>query len=163
MSYADRAEFAAYVCQECEAVITDRHKPEMLQHGEWRTVEQRTQFPRKVAFWINTLYSPFVRFSEMAKEFLTSKDDPDAFQNFTNSWLAEPWEDTKLKTSADLVLERQTALAEYTVPAWAKVLTAGVDVQETCVYWTIRAWGNYLTSQNIAHGQAGSLRRLSAS
>ena len=160
MSYADRAEFAAYVCQECEAVITDRDKPEMLKHGEWRIVEQRTQFPRKVAFWLNTLYSPFVRFSEMAKEFLTSKDDPDAFQNFTNSWLAEPWEDTKLKTSADLVLERQTALAEYTVPAWAKVLTAGVDVQETCVYWTIRAWGNYLTSQNIAHGQAWSFAEV---
>ena len=160
MSYADRAEFAAYVCQECGAVITDRDKPEMLKHGEWRIVEQRTQFPRKVAFWLNTLYSPFVRFSEMAKEFLTSKDDPDAFQNFTNSWLAEPWEDTKLKTSADLVLERQTALAEYTVPAWAKVLTAGVDVQETCVYWTIRAWGNYLTSQNIAHGQAGSFAEV---
>ena len=160
MSYADRAEFAAYVCQECGAVITDRDKPEMLKHGEWRIVEQRTQFPRKVAFWLNTLYSPFVRFSEMAKGFLTSKDDPDAFQNFTNSWLAEPWEDTKLKTSADLVLERQTALAEYTVPAWAKVLTAGVDVQETCVYWTIRAWGNYLTSQNIAHGQAGSFAEV---
>ena len=160
MSYADRAEFAAYVCQECDAIITDRDKPEMLKHGEWRIVEQRTQFPRKVAYWLNTLYSPFVRFSEMAKEFLTSKDDPEKFQNFTNSWLAEPWEDTKLKTSADLVLERQTALAEYTVPAWAKVLTAGVDVQETCVYWTIRAWGNYLTSQNIAHGQAGSFAEV---
>ena len=43
MSYADRAEFAVYVCQECSAIITDRDKPEMLQHGEWRTVEQRTQ------------------------------------------------------------------------------------------------------------------------
>ena len=160
MSYADRAEFAAYVCQECDAIITDRDKPEMLKHGEWRIVEQRTQFPRKVAYWLNTLYSPFVRFSEMAKEFLTSKDDPEKFQNFTNSWLAEPWEDTKLKTNADLVLERQTALQEYTVPEWAKVLTAGVDVQETCVYWTIRAWGNYLTSQNIAHGQAGSFAEV---
>ena len=160
MSYVDRAEFAAYVCQECDAIITDRDKPEMLKHGEWRIVEQRTQFPRKVAYWLNTLYSPFVRFSEMAKEFLTSKDDPEKFQNFTNSWLAEPWEDTKLKTNADLVLERQTALQEYTVPEWAKVLTAGVDVQETCVYWTIRAWGNYLTSQNIAHGQAGSFAEV---
>jgi len=160
MSYADRAEFAVYVCQECSAIITDRDKPEMLQHGEWRTVEQRTQFPRKAAFWLNTLYSPFVRFSEMAKEYLMSKDDPDAFQNFTNSWLAEPWEDTKLKTNADLVLERQTTLPEFTVPAWAKILTAGVDVQETSVYWTIRAWGNYLTSQNIAHGQAGSFAEV---
>ena len=160
MSYADRAEFATYECQECHGVITDQMKPEMLRHGEWRTVEQNTQFTRKVAYWINTLYSPFVRFSEMAKEFLMSKDDPDAFQNFTNSWLAEPWEDTKLKTSADLVMERQTELQEFIVSGWTKLLTAGVDVQETCVYWSIRAWGNYLTSQNIAHGQAGSFAEV---
>lgn len=160
MSYADRAEFATYECQECHGVITDQMKPEMLRHGEWRTVEQNTQFTRKVAYWINTLYSPFVRFSEMAKEFLMSKDDPDAFQNFTNSWLAEPWEDTKLKTSADLVMERQTELQEFIVPEWTKILTAGIDVQETCVYWSIRAWGNYLTSQNIAHGQVGSFAEV---
>ncbi len=156
MSYADRAELAAYVCQECGGVITDRHKPQMLRLGEWRTVEARAVPARKVAFWLNTLYSPFVRFSEAVKAFLASKDDPELLQNFVNSWLAEPWEDTRLKTNADLVLERQTDLPEFTVPAWAKVLTAGVDVQETCVYWSIRAWGNHLTSQNIAHGQAGS-------
>lgn len=160
MTYADRAEFANYVCQECGCIITDRDKPEMLRYGEWRTVQANTKFPRKIAFWINTLYSPFVRFSEIAKAFLMSKDDPDAFQNFTNSWLAEPWEDTKLKTSADLVMDRQTEVPEFTVPQWAKLLTAGVDVQETCVYWTIRAWGNYLTSQNIAHGQAWSFSEV---
>ena len=160
MTYADRAEFASYVCQECGCVITDQHKAQMLRYGEWRTVEKHTQFPRKVAFWMNTLYSPFVRFSEIAKAFLMSKDDPDQFQNFTNSWLAEPWEDTKLKTNADLVLERQTELPEYTVPKWAKLLTAGVDVQETSVYFTIRAWGNYLTSQNIVHGQVYSFSEI---
>lgn len=160
MSYADRAEFAVYACQECGAIITDREKPQMLRHGEWRSVQKSTQFPRNVAFWINTLYSPFVRFSEIVKEFLTTKDDPEEFQNFVNSWLAEAWEDTKLKTSADLVLERQTNLPEYTVPGWAKLLTAGVDVQETSLYWTIRAWGNFLTSQNVAHGQAFSLSEI---
>ena len=160
MSYADRAEFAVYVCQECGAVITDRDKPRMLRYGEWRTVQENTKYSRKVAFWMNTLYSPFVRFSEIAKEFLISKDDPDAFQNFSNSWLAEPWEDTKLKTNADTVLERQTETAQYLVPPWAKLLTAGVDVQETSVYWTIRAWGDYWTSQNIAHGQALSFREI---
>lgn len=160
MSYADRAEFANYVCQECGCVITDRDKPQMLRYGEWRTVDSRATVVKKVAFWLNTLYSPFVRFSEIAKEFLTSKNDPEDFQNFTNSWLAEPWEDTKLKTNADTVMERQTELPEYTVPEWAKLLTAGVDVQETSVYWTIRAWGNYLTSQNIAHGQAFSFAEI---
>lgn len=160
MSYADRAEFAVYICQECGCIITDQDKPNMLRYGEWRIVKQNTKFVRKVAFWMNTLYSPFVRFSEIAKEFLDSKDDPEKLQNFVNSWLAEPWEDTKLKTNADLVLERQTDYEEFVVPEWAKLLTGGVDVQETCLYWSIRAWGNFFTSQNIAHGQAFSFQEV---
>ena len=160
MSYADRAEFATYVCQECGCVLTDKDKPDMLRYGEWRVVRERTKFAKKVAFWMNTLYSPFVRFSEIAKAFLESKDDPEKLQNFVNSWLAEPWEDTKLKTSIDLVMERQTEYPELVVPEWAKVLTAGVDVQENCFYWSIRAWGDYFTSQNIAHGQAYSFSEI---
>lgn len=160
MSYADRAEFATYVCQECGCVITDNDKHNMLKLGEWRVVHHRTKYVRNVAFWINTLYSPFVRWSDIAKEFLSTKDDPEDFQNFVNSWLAEPWEDTKLKTSAELVLERQTELPSYMLPKWTKLLTAGVDVQENSLYWTIRAWGNYLTSQNIAHGQALSFEEI---
>ncbi len=154
MSYVDRAEFATYVCQECGCVITDADKNNMIRQGEWRIVRHNTKYVRSVAFWINTLYSPFVRWADIVKEFLTTKDDPELFQNFVNSWLAEAWEDTKLKTSAELVLERQTELPEYIVPSWAKLLTAGVDVQESSLYWSIRAWGDYLTSQNIAHGQA---------
>lgn len=160
LSYIDRAEFANYVCQECGCVITDNDKHQMIKLGEWRAVRHSTKFVRNVAFWINTLYSPFVRFSDIAKEFLTTKDDPEAFQNFVNSWLAEPWEDTKLKTNAELVLERQTEVPALVVPEWAKLLTGGVDVQENCLYWTIRAWGDFLTSQNIAHGQALSFEEI---
>lgn len=160
MSYIDRAEFANYVCQECGCIITDSQKHQMLREGEWRVVKKNTKFASTVAFWINTLYSPFVRFSEIAKEFLKTKDDPEEFQNFVNSWLAEPWEDTKLKTSAELVLERQTELSAFVLPEWTELLTGGVDVQENCVYWTIRAWGKYLTSQNIAHGQALSFEEV---
>lgn len=160
MSYADRAELAAYVCQKCGGIITDNDKHNMLRLGEWRTVRHNTKYARKVAFWINTLYSPFVRWSQIAKEFLSSKDDPEEFQNFVNSWLAEPWEDTKLKTNAELVMQRQTNIPALTVPSWAKMITAGVDVQETSLYWTIRAWGDFLTSQNIAHGQALSFEEI---
>ena len=88
---------------------------------------------------------------------MRSKDDSELLQNFANSWLAEPWEDTKLKTSADLVMERQTEVEEYCLPDWTKLLTGGVDVQENGVYWTIRAWGDFLTSQNVAHGYALNL------
>lgn len=160
MSYMDRAECASYVCQKCGCVITDNDKHNMLKKGEWRDVRRSTKYARNVAFWINTLYSPFVRWSDIAREFLLSKDNPELLQNFVNSWLAEPWEDTKLKTNADLVLERQTELPQFVVPSWTKMLTAGVDVQESSLYWTIRAWGDYLTSQNIAHGQALSFEEI---
>ena len=160
LSYADRAECAAYVCQECGCLINDYEKSQMLKCGRWQTVKQNTKYAKKVVYWINTLYSPFVRFADAAREFLYAKDDPERLQNFVNSWLAEPWEDTKLKTSADLVLERQTDISAFTVPSWTKLLTGGVDVQENCLYWSIRAWGDYLTSQNIAHGQALSFAEV---
>lgn len=160
LSSEDRAAQAVYVCQECGAVITDSDKTQALIKGEWRAIKETTKTARTVAFWMNTLYSPFTSFSQIAKEFIKSKDDPDKLHNFANSWLAEPWEDTKLKTNADLVMERQTAVPAYTVPDWAKFITGGVDVQENSIYWTIRAFGNHITSQNIAHGQVFSWNEL---
>ncbi len=160
LSVSDRADQAVYVCQECGCVITDADKDRMLRYGEWKTVHENTSARKRVGYWISTLYSPFVRFSEIALEFMKSKDDPEKLQNFVNSWLAEPWEDTKLKTSADTVMERQTDVPELTVPEWARMITGGVDIQETVMYWTIRAWGNFITSQNIAHGQATSFAEI---
>ena len=157
---ADRAEMAVYICQACGSVITDQDKNGMLRAGRWQAVKQKAGLQKSVAFWINTLYSPFTRFSEIARAFMQSKDDPDLFHNFVNSWLAEPWEDTKLKTNAEMVMERQTDIPEWALPAWTKLLTAGIDVQESCLYWTIRAWGNYMTSQNVAHGQALSMQEV---
>jgi len=158
LSNAERVKTATYVCQECGCSITDRDKIAMLRKGEWRDVKKtHIGKARKVSFWLNSLYSRFLTWSEIALEFLDSKDDPEKLQNFVNSWLAEPWEDTKLKTSIELVMERQTDIPELIVPSWAKLLTGGIDVQENCVYWTIRAWGDFITSQNIAHGQAYGL------
>ena len=156
----ERAEMASYVCQACCAVITDQHKGKMLEAGRWEYVRKSAEHPKSVAYWINTLYSPFTRFSEIAYEFMKSKDDPELLQNFTNSWLAEPWEDTRLKTNADLVMERQTDVPAWELPEWTKLLTGGIDVQENCLYWTIRAWGDFMTSQNVAHGQALSMAEV---
>lgn len=161
MSNAERAKDAVYVCQKCGCVITDRDKIKMLRKGEWRDTKKTcVGKPRKVSFWINALYSRFLTWAEIALEFLDSKDDPEELQNFVNSWLAEPWEDTKLKTSADTVMERQTNVPELVIPDWAHFITGGVDIQETCLYWSIRAWGPYITSQNITHGQALSFQEV---
>lgn len=161
LSPYERAQTSRYVCKECGCVIKDADKPHMLKKGEWRAVKKRgIGKPKTVGFWINSLYSIFTTWADVAEEFLKSKDDPEELQNFANSWLAEPWEDTRLKTTADLVMERQTEYNAYELPEWTKLLTGGVDVQENCFYWTIRAWGDYLTSQNIAHGQAYTFKEI---
>lgn len=158
VSNLERAATAVYICQECEGKITDKDKYNMLQKGHWRSENKKcVGRPRSVSFHINALYSRFLTWQDIAKEWLDSKDDPELRQNFINSWLAEPWEDTKLNTSVELVMECQTDVAEFVVPDWARMLTGGIDVQENCVYWTIRAWGDFMTSQNICHGQALSL------
>lgn len=153
----ERAEEAVYICQECGGKITDRDKIKMLRKGEWRDVKKTcVGKARTVSFWINALYSRFLTWSEIVMEFLKSKDDPDQLQNFVNSWLAEPWEDKKTEMSKSMVLDRQTEMKEFVVPPWAKIITGGVDVQRSSFYWTIRAWGDHMTSQNIAHGQYAS-------
>lgn len=153
----ERAEEAVYICQECGGKITDRDKIKILRKGEWRDVKKTcVGKARTVSFWINALYSRFLTWSEIVMEFLKSKDDPDQLQNFVNSWLAEPWEDKKTEMSKSMVLDRQTEIKEFIVPPWAKIITGGVDVQRSSFYWTIRAWGDHMTSQNIAHGQYAS-------
>lgn len=161
LSPYDRAKTARYVCQKCGCFIQDKDKPKMLREGNWKSVKKRgIGRPKTLGFWISSLYSIFLTWADIAEEFLKSKDDPELLQNFVNSWLAEPWEDTKLKTSSDLVKERQTDLHEMIIPEWAKLLTAGVDVQETSLYYSIRAWGKFTTSQNITHGQVLSFSEI---
>ena len=157
----ERAKTAVYVCQECGCMITDGEKAAMLKEGEWRTVKKRgVGQPKTIGYWISSLYSFFLTWADIAEEFLKSYKDPELYQNFINSWLAEPWEDTKLKTSVSLVKDRQTNLEHLVVPSWAKLLTGGVDVQEGSLYYTIRAWGDYMTSQNVDHGQVLSFAEI---
>ena len=163
LTNAQKAETAMYYCQECGAAIDDREKKEILRRGEWRDIKGTCiGLPRRVSFHINALYSFFVSWKDVVFEFLESKDDPETLQNFINSWLGEPWEDTKLKTSAELVMERQSAEPAGVVPDWTQLLTAGVDVQETCIYFDIVAWGAKLTSQSVLHGRLLSLTELDA-
>lgn len=149
----DIRDLAYYECAHCKGIINDSHKMPMLRHGKW---ESEKSGGRVVAFHINTIYSPWVRFGDVAYEFVKCRDYPELLRNFVNSWLAEPWEDTKVKLSSELIFERQSEFNVNVVPTNAFVLTGGVDVQRNKLYWVIRAWGPFYTSWNIAHGEAMS-------
>ncbi|MEK5181363.1 terminase gpA endonuclease subunit [Paenibacillus sp. FSL R5-0928] len=143
---------AYYECESCNGIIRDAHKPTMLRAGEWRTPEGSTMRKRKTGFWMNAIYSPWVRFGDVASEFITSKRVPEELMNFINSWLAEPWENTQIKLNSDKVLDKTSGYDEGIVPDRTILLTGGVDVQKDRFYYSIRAWSEGMTSHNIRHG-----------
>lgn len=164
----ERKATAYYECEHCRQKITDQHKQSMLRAGIWKDIKTGEEYKkiktrkRKIAFRINAIYSPWLTFGDVAYEFTVSKNFPEQLMNFVNSWLAEPWEQTEVKMNSKVVLDRQTNLEENIVPDKAQILTAGIDVQKDCFYYTIRAWGAYMTSWGITHGQAFSWSELEA-
>ena len=143
---------AWYECEKCGERIDDRHKMEMLRRGGWQAENIPVGRIRSVSYHLNSIYSPWLTFGDVAAKFMAVKDKTEELMNFVNSWLAEPWEEKGATLDRDLVLQRQTKIPETVVPMWAQLLTAGVDIQADKMYWSIRAWGAKMTSQNIAHG-----------
>lgn len=140
-----------YKCKRCERHLTDKDKFSMLQKCEWRTDNYKGR--GKIGFHLNSMYSPWVRFSDVSVEFANSKKYIDKLQNFYNSWMGEPFEIIKQKTDPEKMLrENQSKYTEGTVPDECFILTAGIDVQEESFYFTIRGWGNNMASYNITHG-----------
>lgn len=142
---------AWYECEDCGKRIEDRHKAKMLERGVWcprnasvqkdGTIKGDGEVSSHRGFWINALYSPWLTFSDIMAEFLSSKDSTETLMNFVNSWLAEVWEEKIEEWTPEWLVSRCEARDMGVVPAGALVLTGGVDVQLGHFFITIRAWG----------------------
>jgi phage terminase large subunit GpA-like protein len=152
-------ESAFYFCTECGSLITDNEKLKMIETGEWKNVNGGKS-KRRIAFWINAFYSPWVKFGDFAYEFVNCKKYPLKLMNFINSWLAEPWEDVETSNSSEMLLKKQNKYDKGVVPKDTVLITAGADIQRKSIYYTIRAWQSDMTNHNIEHGQVFSFREL---
>ncbi len=139
---------AVYLCEECDAVISEADRAEMLQSCRWKAVDTNGS-RRRIAFRLNVFYSPWVRLGEVAANWIESESAPELRQNFINSWLAEPYKEIDRQMDAETLLEtRQGQYPAGRVPPDTVMLTGGVDVQKRCLYWTVRAWRVNMTSFN---------------
>lgn len=152
-------ESSYYVCPDCGAIITDNEKLKMIETGEWRNVNGGKS-RKRIAFWINVFYSPWVRFGDIAYEFVSSKRYPLKLMNFVNSWLAEPWEDVETSNSSEMVLSKQNSYEKGVVPKDTVLITAGADIQRKSLYYTIRAWQSDMSNHKIESGQIYSFKEL---
>lgn len=149
-----------YECLECQNRIDDRHKMQMLREGVWQQVNNHSGRTQSVAYHLNSIYSPWLTFGDVAAKFLASKDIPEELMNFINSWLAEPWEDKASRWHSDIVMEKQLAYDQGFIYPKAQLITMGIDVQLNHFWWGIRAWGATLTSWLVDYGRAETWSEL---
>lgn len=154
---------AWYECVQCGKHIEDYQKNKIMLQGAWvpegadideqGRITGNTTDTKHRGFWINSLYSPWLMWSDIAAEFIRSKDYVELLMNFVNSWLAEVWEEKVEETTIDKLKVHCRDYAEGTVPDDVLVLTAGVDVQKDHFYYVIRGWGYYEESWLIKAGR----------
>lgn len=146
---------AYYECEHCGEHIYDKHKMEMLRHGEWRAANKPQSKVRSISYHLSSIYSPWVTFGDVAYEFKNSKDTPASLMNFINSWLAEPWRSAKTKSTQALHFTEST-YDRGVVPDKATLLIASVDVQLDHFWWEVRAYAPGVKSYLIDYGQAST-------
>ena len=148
-----------YECEYCGGVITELHKPSLLERGRWEKVEEKGKNRRKVGFHLSALYSPFLPWGKIAAEFLEAKDDPSKLMDFVNSRLAEPFKEVVTKRKEEDVLKWKVDLPPGVAPEETRAILGAVDVQENGFYYTIYAFPG-LDSYLIRYGFVGTWEEL---
>lgn len=142
---------ARYHCEACETPWTDAERIRSLQHGEWRA---GAPFNGTAGFHLNTLYSPFIKMSGLAREWKHAQSDRGKLKSFINTTLGEAWEDRVGQPSSveTLLARREVYPAE--VPPGAAILTLGGDAQSSPagLAWEVVGWGKDGESWSIAAG-----------
>ena len=158
-SQIEELKCAFYVCEHCQKPIAEGERWGCIVKGRWRNGQKSS----RVGFHISSLYSPWRGWSAIAAEFLRSKDDPSALQNFRNSWLGEPFEIRISQPASDSLrakMSAELAPPAKVVPSWASVIYATADVQKDHFFFAIRAWGFGLKSQLIHAGMVYTFEEL---
>lgn len=129
-----------YKCRACGEAIDESYKPEMLAKGEWRA-----KYPdrKKRGYKISSLYSPlgWVSWEQIANEFLQAKDSPERLQVWTNTRLADVWDQEGSQPDWILLKNRAEAFRLLRPPKEVCFLSAGVDVQANRLPVIVRGWG----------------------
>ena len=131
-------ETAALVCEACGGMHQDTDRRAMLAAGRW-VADQPGRRIR--SYHLNALASPFLRLEEIVRDFLDAKRERERLRVWTNTVLAEtvavqeeaPMQDGALAGR----LERYPAM----VPDGVHAITAGVDVQDNRLAFSLWGYG----------------------
>lgn len=148
---------AVYVCRHCSAELHDTDKPAMLKAGRWTASKP---FNGIAGFHISELYSPWVKWGEMAVSFLIAKRLPSTFQTWINTALGETWEEKGEAVDGSSIKDRKEPYGPDNIPRGVVQLTLGVDVQDNRLEWQLNGWGRgeqcWVIEQHVERGDPAS-------
>ncbi len=134
---------AAYRCAQCDKLIDERDKPEMLRLGSYMHANPRHDVR---GYRMTGLDSPFLGFGEIAAEIYKAKGNPAEMRVVVNTIKGETY-DTHEETRVDVrKLKLLATPVEFldgkpTIPDGVGVLTGGADTHPDRLEHTLRGWG----------------------
>lgn len=132
-------------CEECGAIHTER---------EWKRKEGAYihEEPDNLikGFWLNGYASNFISWEQIEKKYLEAKGNPEKLKVFTNTVLAETWDQAGESADPSKLLDRRENYSE--VPLDCLILTMSVDVQDNRLEYEVCGWGEGLESWSIEYG-----------
>lgn len=130
-----------YVCEACEYHIHESDKYAMIRAGEWRADNPGGGDGKTAGFHLNSLYSPIgYEWEEIVQDYLKCLGIPDKLQVFTNTVLAEAWDEQA--EGADMnAIQKRAEDYDAEAPEWAIIFTCGADVQPDRIEATKWGWG----------------------
>lgn len=153
---AGKPEEARLLCEQCHRYIDEAHKTQMLSKGAWVAQAPGQSGRMKAAgFWLNALYSPAGwsnNWAKLATEWteIIHSHDLRAQQTFTNTNLAESWEESGERLD-ESELHNRVEIYPAAVPEPVVVLTAGIDVQKDRIEAELVGWGAGQESWSIEY------------
>jgi len=134
----DKPETAHMICEHCGSIWSDGDRINAIRTGEWIAT---APFKGIAGFKEGKLCSPWVRLAKFVSDFLKAKKDPAKLKVWTNTGLAETWEDKGRTVEADSILNRREAYDKNMIPDDIVLITAGVDIQSDRIEAEAVGWG----------------------
>lgn len=158
-----RPETAVYICRHCGGAIAEHQKDGMLSNGIWIPDAPGAGLGKRAGFWLNKLYSPlgWKSWASLVEEWEAAMEakrtgNSAPLKKFTNSSLAETWEEVGTGADSRALASRAEEYELGIVPRGGLMCTMGVDTQpdrlEARVYAYGRGEESWLVDRHIIYG-----------
>lgn len=136
-------------CPECGSGHTDAQRNHAVRKGRWI---KNNPGAAHAGFKTSQLVSPFVKLDNLVRdEWVPAIGDPGQLRVFFNTVLSEPFEEQMEGLDNVHLIERVEAYDGMTIPVGVAYLTAGVDVQNDRLEFSVFGWGEDFESWHIHH------------